>query len=751
MLHRVQIHRREKALEKLDRSKIKLIQREPDLSGHVLTGEQTAVLFVEDLRIGDALEYAYTVRGDNPILDGHYAARFLVRRGVPIDRQVIRILWPSSKRLYQRQYLIDATPATKPYRQGHEYLWDFANFDAVPYEDELPESYDPYPAIELSDFESWARVVDWALPLYSPTSSNLPSELGDLVKQWVATPTKAEAARMALTFVQDELRYTGIELGPDSYRPVQPSETFQLRFGDCKAKAFLFCTLLHQMGIEAWPALVNTSARESVAHRLPSPFAFDHVIVKLLLDGKPLWVDPTRSHQGGLLSERHFPRLGRALVVNKGVTDLEEIPPSGARSLRRVFSTFRLKDYRSPASLTVRTLYHGSEADSTREYFARDDPKEIAKQHLNFYARYYPGVRERQPPELHDQRLSNILEVTEHYEIHNLWKLNKSSQQWEANFYSEALEEMLTDPDTRIRTMPLGLSYPSRREQDVTIHMPDNEWDIPSSKETIETDAFTFHSRYKSSGKTIELHYDCETRLPEIPVEKVPLYLEKLKQMRDSLGETLFQPDTSLGAVLSQLNWLMVVIAMFSAAATAGAGVWVWRVTRVTDGAVVVPLLESSPDAARLHGLGGWLILVGFGLCVNFVWRLTFLAKNWRGFFSNAAWQAVAVPGAEHYHSLYGPLLIFEVLGNVIFTALNILAIGLFFTKRRIFPKVYITLMIGTALFFLVDEIAGNAIPYEAQQSRGTPLRTVVRSVVQAILWSSYILKSKRVKATFIR
>ena len=91
---------------------------------------------------------------------------------------------------------------------------------------------------------------------------------------------------MALAFVQDELRYTGIELGPDSYRPAPPVETFRLRYGDCKAKALLLCTLLREMNLEAYPALVNTSARETVARRLSSPFAFNHVIVKLLLDGK---------------------------------------------------------------------------------------------------------------------------------------------------------------------------------------------------------------------------------------------------------------------------------------------------------------------------------------------------------------------------------------------------------------------------------------------------------------------------------
>ncbi len=86
LLHRVQIHRDGKVLERLDRSKVRIIQPEPDLDGHLFTGRQTAVLFLEDLRFGDALEYAYTIRGANPILDGHYAARFMVQSSVPMGR-----------------------------------------------------------------------------------------------------------------------------------------------------------------------------------------------------------------------------------------------------------------------------------------------------------------------------------------------------------------------------------------------------------------------------------------------------------------------------------------------------------------------------------------------------------------------------------------------------------------------------------------------------------------------------------------
>ena len=280
-------------LNRLDKTKIKTIQPEPGLDGHMLTGEQSALVFVEDLRVGDVLEYAYTTRGYNPVLGGRYSTRFGVQFGSPVDRQRMRVLWPSDKPLSVRTHLTDASPAKTIGNGIIEYSWDFTNLTAIDFEDALPASFEPCPYVELSDFKDWSRVVDWALPLYATQHTNLPPELSRLIAQWQHLgASDEERARLALEFVQDDLRYTGLELGPDSYRPTPPFETFQKRFGDCKGKSLLLCTIFRAMNFEAWPALVNSSKREAIAKRLPSPFAFNHVIVKLRLGGKTLHWGP---------------------------------------------------------------------------------------------------------------------------------------------------------------------------------------------------------------------------------------------------------------------------------------------------------------------------------------------------------------------------------------------------------------------------------------------------------------------------
>src|SRR5262249_11813697 len=142
----------------------------------------------------------------------------------------------------------------------------------------------------------------------------LPPEL--VAQVWSGHETApSEKVLAALRFVQDEVRYVGIELGTASHQPSQPATVLARRFGDCKDKALLLCALLRQAGIDAQPALVDSRRGAGLDEWHPSPIAFDHAVVRLSLDGREYWVDPTLTGQGGALPEMFVPSYDRALVL----------------------------------------------------------------------------------------------------------------------------------------------------------------------------------------------------------------------------------------------------------------------------------------------------------------------------------------------------------------------------------------------------------------------------------------------------
>jgi hypothetical protein len=749
LLHRVVIHRDGKVIDRLNQSKVRLVQPEPELGNHMFTGRQTAVLFVEDLRVGDALEYAYTIRGANPILGGHYASRFVTQFGSPIERELFRVVWDDPAPLHQRMHLNDSPPATKPYGNGWEYTWNFTNLAAISYEDHRPAGCEPYPYVELSDFGDWGVVVNWALPLYNPAITNLPVDLLELIARWEnSAGSNEEKARLALRFVQDDLRYTGIELGPDSYRPIDPVETFEKRFGDCKAKVALLRLMLQRMNIEAWPALVNSSVQEAIAGRLPTPFAFNHVILKMELDGKTVWVDPTYSHQGGTMWNHYLPPYGKALVVRAGNHALEDVPRSRPENAwqQEVVSTFSIKDYDSPAALAVRTEYRGASADDMREQISSAAPEDFAKNYLNYYARLYPGIVSDQPLKFTDDRPANIVTIEEAYTITNLWKRDQADKLWKASFFADNLNHYLTDPDTRLRKTPLALSYPSQRRHDIIVHLPDSGWQIPDIRTNIEHEAFSFNYHSELVATTVTYVYECRTKLSAVPVELVPGYLARRDQMEDLLTDSLERSD-SKAATVNGINWLMVVIAIFSLGFVTAGGIWYWVHTGARSRRLPPILVEDGP----FQGLGGWLILVGFGLCLSPFVRIITIGQNWEGYFSIQVWQSLALPQGASYHPLYAPLLIMELLGNMLLLGLNLLALGFFFAKRRVFPGLFITLILCNALFLILDDVGCSLIPSLAATASGKSHAEAIRATIYAMIWSLYMVRSRRVKATFIR
>ena len=145
-------------------------------------------------------------------------------------------------------------------------------------------------------------------------------------------------------------------------------------------------------------------------------------------------------------------------------------------------------------------------------------------------------------------------------------------------------------------------------------------------------------------------------------------------------------------------------------------------------------------------GLGGWLALVGLGLIVGPFYTVS----NIYGYFPlfNKTYN---VPG-------YLPLLQFEFVIMIAFFLANIYLLYLYFKKNIKFPKYYVTYLIATAVFAIVDYILLNSLvaPTPEQQKILTDTSaqytgTVSQAIITAIIWVWYMKKSKRVKATFIK
>jgi hypothetical protein len=114
--------------------------------------------------------------------------------------------------------------------------------------------------------------------------------------------------RAVANFVQHDIRYVAIELGIGGFQPHPAMETFEHRYGDCKDKATLLSSMLHEMGVDSYYVVINTR-RGSVTAETPAYVgAFNHAILAIKL--------PADLSDSSLVATVQHPKLGRLLFFD---------------------------------------------------------------------------------------------------------------------------------------------------------------------------------------------------------------------------------------------------------------------------------------------------------------------------------------------------------------------------------------------------------------------------------------------------
>src|ERR1700747_2990480 len=100
----------------------------------------------------------------------------------------------------------------------------------------------------LNGFSDWNGMGKWYSNLVSSreaASPQIKQQVADLTSGKTSTLDKMQALA---SFGQDDIRYVAIELGIGGWQPHPAAEVFSKRYGDCKDKATLLRSMLHEIG-----------------------------------------------------------------------------------------------------------------------------------------------------------------------------------------------------------------------------------------------------------------------------------------------------------------------------------------------------------------------------------------------------------------------------------------------------------------------------------------------------------------------
>ena len=297
IIHQLSILRGDEVIDALagDR-KFTVLRREERLEALQISGILTATMAVEGVRVGDIVRLRYSVVSKDEALAGHVqnvtglpAAPFRLGYGR------VRALWADGSAPHWKLLAkdVEAEPVKKGGVTELTFALPLSKQPEMPAD--APSRFTHPPLFEMSSFGSWADVSKTMAPLYATggliaDGSPLAVELTRLKGMAGSAMDKAAAA---LQLVQDNVRYLMVGMNGGNYVPQKPADTWALRYGDCKAKTLLLLAMLRGLDIEAEPVLASSAMGDFVPERLPSVAAFDHVLIRAVIDGKSYWLDGT--------------------------------------------------------------------------------------------------------------------------------------------------------------------------------------------------------------------------------------------------------------------------------------------------------------------------------------------------------------------------------------------------------------------------------------------------------------------------
>jgi hypothetical protein len=144
--------------------------------------------------------------------------------------------------------------------------------------------------------------------------------------------------------------------------------------------------------------------------------------------------------------------------------------------------------------------------------------------------------------------------------------------------------------------------------------------------------------------------------------------------------------------------------------------------------------------------IGGWLILI----IIQYIFQIFFQISNINNIlmlYTNGSMAEFSNPSSDYYDYSLFSIINFELICSILIIIFIIVLLIKMFGKKKIYPKLGIIYLIAVNIYFLIDVVWVNSIS-------GVTLDIIfnfIGSVVSAIIWILYFIKSERVKQVFIK
>jgi transglutaminase-like putative cysteine protease len=522
-------------INRLPEATFDVFRREKDAEKGLFDGWLTAYVNVDDVRVGDIIDYGRTTIR-TPIVGGDlFFHSVAVAWGEPVALIREKVTWPTDRPLNIRRIRTDIQPDIKTDGAMTTYLWQSANPVPVKSEENLPADFPAYPTIQMSSTSRWQDVVDAVSPYYR-LDQQLPAGFASKLDDIAARYARPEDRMIeAMRLVQDTIRYVSLSMGRGSYIPRSPDVVVKSGFGDCKDKALLLAISLRRLGVQADPALTDLDGGFALGDLPPTIRAFDHVIVKAVIKSETYWIDATNYLQGGRAENLVPPDYGFALPIVAGKAEMERI---GRKELFQpttfVSEAFDFPTLKGEAlRLTVSTTYRDADADSMRYRLVSQSATKLADDYLQYYNRQYPGMTSLAPLSTNDDRDRNVVTTVESYEL-PAEALDADDLVKNFPLKADLGIGNLPEPDMVGRVGPIWLGSPVFKRHQCIVRNLKAEFVGPEKSNDVITPYVAFKARWSSKPTEFQVDWFLKTIGDRVPAKDIGSYLKSRRKMTDN-------------------------------------------------------------------------------------------------------------------------------------------------------------------------------------------------------------------------
>jgi hypothetical protein len=512
--HYVYIWRNGKKIDKTESLDLKLLTNETQLESNIYNGKVKLYDVLQDVRKNDIVEYAYTVKGNNPIYENFRYNSSGLQGYNPIDHLYIRFVYPKDKGYTHKCLNCEETDITASTEGTNEILIVEKNhLKIIENEETEPSWFLAYPLLAVTNFKDWETINNWAYTIFE--MDHVPNLKEEFAEVYGAFSTTEEKITAAIDFVQNDIRYMGIESGIGSIKPFTPKQVLDQRFGDCKDKSLLLVSMLRSLGVtKSYPVLVSTSLTTHVDDFMPSGTLFDHCIAFFEYQGKEYWIDPTLSSQGGSFKAKMVYDYGKTLIIDNTSKDLKSMNIVDTITKTEIYEVFKIPNFTDDGALKITTKFYGLKADNFRSSLEYNSLKDISDYYKGYYENLFPSIISTERMKVDDDLANNIITLEENYSFSNVWEqVNDGFYDRNAFTYEPInLYDYMTTLTCEKKENPVGVPFPSAISISTLLQLPD-VIEIEKITENVENEAFTYTYTQRNLGKKmVKLSYDYKTK-----------------------------------------------------------------------------------------------------------------------------------------------------------------------------------------------------------------------------------------------